>query len=253
MKRVFIILTLFVTLCGAVRAADTAQLWDEANTAYINENWGDAIALYDSIVAGGEASAKLYYNLGNAYFKSGRIGESILYYNKAKRLAPLDDDIAHNLAVANTYTKDRIEPLPEFFASRLIERLRSALSSDEWTVVSISLLAAFLAALSLYLLPIRKSLRKTGFFGGITLLILLVMATSFAYTEYMEATHPTEAIVLSSAAPVKSSPDSAGKDLFILHEGAKVEVRDALNGWHEISIANGSKGWIEASAIALID
>lgn len=253
MKRLIIcILTVFAS-ASLVSAQDTAALWDEANTAYYNNDYVSAVALYDSIARSGMVSSKLYYNMGNAYFKAGKIGKSILYYNKAQRLAPGNEDIAHNLEIANTYTRNRIEPIPDFFLKRWMRSFSSIMSGNSWAVLSVVFFGLVLGGLLLYLLPLGRRARKAGFYGGLAALILFLFAFSFAATDHKESTDAAQAIVTSASASVKSSPDNAGKDLFLLYEGAKVEVRDSLNGWREIVLADGNRGWIKAEAIEMID
>jgi SH3-like domain-containing protein len=94
--------------------------------------------------------------------------------------------------------------------------------------------------------------RKGGFYGGLAALVLLVFALSFAVVSHRESIKSTQGIVTTPSASVKSSPDSAGKDLFLIYEGARVTVRDELNGWCEITIADGNRGWIKASTIEMI-
>ena len=99
---------LTVQTAGGNSLAAVEQVWDAANTAYINSDYHRAIDAYRQLILRGYASDKLYYNLANAYFKVGRYGKAILYYNRALRLAPGDADIRYNLDVANTFTKDKI-------------------------------------------------------------------------------------------------------------------------------------------------
>lgn len=253
MKRLLISILAIFAIGSTASAQESAELWDKANTAYYNEDFTGAIELYDSISRSGLASAKLYYNLGNAYFRAGKIGKSILYYNKAQRLAPGNEDIAHNLEIANTYTRNKIEPIPEFFLKKWTRALGSIMSGNAWATLSIVFFGLTLGGALLFLLPLRRGVRKAGFYGGVASLVLFIFAISFAAADYTESVESTQAIVTSSSASVKSSPDNAGKDLFLIYEGAKVEVRDALNGWREIVLADGNRGWIKASTIEMID
>jgi tetratricopeptide (TPR) repeat protein len=252
MKHLLICILAIFAVGSVVSAQTPAELWDKANTAYYNDDFVGAVALYDSIDRQGLASAKLYYNMGNAYFRAGRIGKSILYYNKAQKLAPADRDIAYNLEIANTYTRNKIEPIPEFFLHRLMRSLRSTMSANGWATTSLVLFGVALAGLLLFLLPLGRRARKGGFYGGLAALLLLVFALSFAVVDHRESLHSAQGIVTTPSASVKSSPDNAGKDLFLIYEGARVEVRDELNGWCEITIADGNRGWIKASTIEMI-
>ena len=150
------------------------------------------------------------------------------------------------------YVKDKIEHVPEFFLKTWVRSLRMSLSSNAWATVSLVVLGVMLACVLLYLLATKLALRKTGFYSAIILLLLFIFSVVSASIGRRELTHAEEAIVMSSAAPVKSSPDNGSKDLFVLHEGTKVRVLNALEEWREISIADGNKGWIKESAIELI-
>ena len=236
----------------AMQSNDTDALWDGANTAYVNGDYDTAIARYDSIAATGRVSAKLYYNLGNAHFKQGNTALSILNYNRALRLAPANADIRYNLAIAQSYTKDNIAKMPEFFLLRWFKTIRTAMSSNLWAWISIALLAMALTSALLYLLSGRMALRKTGFYCGLAALVLFIFATVNAAVGKREMLESDRAIVLNNAAPVKSSPDSTSKDIFMIHEGTAVRILSRLGKWCEISIDDGNKGWIEASTIEVI-
>ena len=237
---------------GSFTDKSNDEVWAEANAAYVNANYGDAIFKYESLLARGIDSWVLYYNLGNACFKDGRIAKAILNYNRAQRLAPANSDIAYNLAIANAYVKDKIEAMPVFFAKRWVQQLQGSLSSNSWAFMSLVFFALFLAALILYLLMSRLSLRKTGFYGGILCLLLFIMSLGFSYSEKKQITDPTQAVVMEDAVPVKSSPDNGSKDIFVLHAGTKVEVVSELNGWREIMISDGNKGWLKVESIEMI-
>ena len=232
---------------------NNSTLWEEANAAYYAGDFASAAAIYDSIEQSGMVSAKLYYNKAGALFKMGKIGESILYYNKAQRLAPSDGDIAHNLEIASSYTRNRIEPVPEFFLKQWMRNFSAIMSGNAWAWLSIALFALALAGGLLYLLPIGRRARKAGFYGGLAALFLLAFAFSFAREGYRETVQPTGGVVTNSLAAVKSSPDNSGKDLFLLYEGDKVKVLDAMNGWSEIMVANGNRGWIRSATMSMID
>lgn len=229
---------------SAAYASDPDKLWDQANTAYINNDFPTAISLYETILSSGRQSGKLYYNLANAYFKEQEIGRAILNYNRALRLNPGNEDIRYNLQVAEKMTKDHIDAVPEFFVKTWLSNLRNLLSSTTWAVLSLVFLAAMLGSALFYLLSRRLVRRKIGFYGTATAFLLLVLTLCFAAIDRREAIDRTSAVVLRDAVAVKSSPDQNSTDLFILHEGTKVEISDRLNGWCEITIADGKRaGW----------
>lgn len=240
-------------IAPVAQSVDNDAVWDEANTAYINANYRRAIELYNSIEERGLASEKLYYNLGNAYFKIDDMGHAILYYNKALRLAPGDADIRYNLDVANSYTKDRIQVVPELFVARGVRSLRQTISGNAWAILSLLFFAALLFSVMVYLLVQSLLFRKVGFFGAIVCLLLFAITTAFAVTERRHAISPEEAIVMSASVSVKAAPDKNATDMFVLHEGTKVRVGDRIDQWTEITIADGNKGWLEDKTIEMID
>lgn len=228
------------------------QLWDQASTAYINNDFHGAIKAYEQLLAQELSSAKLYYNLGNAYFKDDQLGQAILCYRRALRLAPGNDDIRYNLSVAEARTKDTIEQIPEFFLSEWLRTIRHTMSCTAWSLLSLGMLIIALASVLFFLLAQRLTWRKAGFYGALVAGVLFVVTTIFAAGERREILDRTQAVVLSNSAAVKSSPDKSSADLFVLHEGTLVRITDQLDDWYEISIADGKKGWLEARKIEII-
>ena len=226
--------------------------WDAANKAYQEADYKRAETLYRAILEQGLHSAKLYYNLANTLFKQEKLGEAILYYNKALRLSPADEDVRHNLEYAENSTKDSIEQIPEFFLFAWIRAVRNLMSCDGWTIFSLVILVIGLAAALFYLLAQRISTRKAGFYVMVLVALLFLVATLFANYERKAIVNHNEAIVMSSAVSVKSSPDRAATELFVLHEGTKLSIGERMDGWVEVRIADGRKGWIESSRIAEI-
>lgn len=249
MKRI-IIYTISLLMALSVSASPTSEeRWEAGNKAYIEGNYDKAIEEYNAILDGGEYSMKLCYNLANAYFKSGEIGKSILYYNKALRIAPSQEDIRHNLAIAEAQTKDRIAVIPEFFINRWLRTMRNSMSCTAWSILSLVSFGVLLCFVLLFLLASRLRWRKAGFYGALCGFVLFVVTTSFAVSSRNDMLLHDEAIVLGSAISVKSSPDNSATDLFVLHEGTKVKVLSEVDEWCEIVIADGKKGWTERKNI----
>ena len=180
------------------------------------------------------------------------MAEAILYYNRALRLAPADEDIRHYLEYAEQSTRDVIEEIPEFFLTSWMRSVRNTMSGNAWTILSLVVLVMTLAAALVYLLAQRLSLRKVGFYIMVVCGVLFVASTSFAISSRNEAVKQSEAVVMSSSVSIKSSPDRAATELFVLHEGTTVVVGEQIDGWVEVRIADGRKGWIEEGRIERI-
>ena len=243
MKRIIIYTIALLAVLSVSASPTSAERWEEGNKAYIEGNYDQAIEEYSAILDGGEYSMKLYYNLANAYFKTGAIGKSILYYNKALRIAPSQEDIRHNLAIAEAQTKDRIAVIPEFFLNRWLRTMRNSMSCTSWSVLSLVAFGLLLAFALLFLLASRLRWRKAGFYGALCAFVLFVAMTSFAVSSRNDMLIHDEAIVMGTAISVKSSPDRSATDLFVLHEGTKVKLLSEVDEWCEVVIADGKKGW----------
>ncbi|MCD8186320.1 MAG: tetratricopeptide repeat protein [Rikenellaceae bacterium] len=159
--KIALVLALTPTFTGWAQTPE--KWWERANSAYTGGDYPEAILHYDSIRAQGYVSARLYYNLANAYYKDNQIGKAILNYNKALRLDPGNDDIKHNLAIANSYVRDRIDTVPEFFLKTWARELMYRAGTDSWAVMNLVFFALALALVLVYLLGRRMSWRKAGF------------------------------------------------------------------------------------------
>jgi len=223
--------------------------FEEGNAAYNDGDYEQALALYGNIEESGLESAELYYNMGNTYYKMKKYPMSILYYEKALKLAPGDEDIRTNLEIANLAVVDKINVLPQSFIVRWWNGARTKLSVDGWAWVSVAAFALLLVCLFAFLMSRRTGLRKAGFFAGLLLLLCLAFSVVFAIGNYNDQKRHDEAIIMTPTVNVKSTPSDAGIDLFVLHEGSKVRVLDTMKGWNKIRIADGSVGWLPEEAM----
>lgn len=242
-KATVLLLLLFLPLSGhAVTKA-------EADSAYIRGQYQQAIKDYEMLLKQG-ASADLYYNLGNAYYRSENITRAVLNYERALLLSPGDRDIRFNLQIARAKTIDKIVPESEMFFFTWYRSLVNLMSVDAWAWTALIALALLIVLLLVYLFSERIWLRKVGFFGGFLLLILFALSNLFAWQQKQDLLFRKGAIVISPSVTVKSTPAKNGTDLFILHEGTKVSITDGtMKGWMGIRIADGKEGWIESNMI----
>jgi len=228
-------------------AISDAGLVEKGNKAYSAGMFSQAISCYLDVLKNGNASADLYYNLGNAYYKSDDMPSAILYYEKAKKLSPNNSDINFNLSVANNKITDKIEEVPQLFIKRWYTTVFTLFSLDTLAISSLVLFALFFILMSIFLFARSFWIRKTSFWFAIGILVISVCAFAIAQRKHHSLIEQREAIVFTPAVTVKSSPDANSVDLFVVHEGAKVTILDTLGQWQEIRIGNGSEGWIKSS------
>lgn len=228
------------------------QLAAQAAKAYNSKQYPEAITLYGKIIAGGNESYGLYYNLGNAYFRNNEVAEAILYYEKALKLAPNNEDIRHNIEVINSKLTDKVEEVPELFYKRWWKQIVNLMDIDMLASVNILLLTMALLLLAVYIAVSNLLIRKISFWVGLSLLLFFGLGALAASQRNHYLNNQHEAIVFTPTVNIKSSPDDNSKDIFVLHEGTKVTLLDLVADWQEIRIANGSVGWMKTSDIRKI-
>ena len=216
----------------------------EAETAYIQEDYTRTIALYEDILAHYGASGDVYYNLGNAYYKAGKIAPAILNYERALLMKPGDKDIRFNLEVAKLRKVDRIEPLGEFFVTQWFRVVQNLFGVDTWASIGITCFILFIGCLILFFFSKWMRLKKTGFYAGIILLFFIICSNLFAWNQKKAITEHRGGIIFAPTVTIKSSPDASGTDLVILHEGTKAFIKSTLGEWYEIELEDGNVGWI---------
>ena len=255
LRKVVTVVTLLLSLGASmnIQAKDLDSLWTAGVQAYTDGKFSDASAAWTSIEESGQKSAKLYYNLGNAWFKQGNYPKAILNYERALRLGPSYSDARYNLEFTSNFVQDKIEPVPEFILKSVARKVCYVMGSNAWAVIFLVLLAAALVMGLLFLLGSSVGKRRAGFYCGIVLLLLSAGALSFSIWQKSDSVKTDTAIVMSPVSSVKSSPSSgSSKDLFVIHEGTKVTILDEVGTWRNISLADGRQGWIPASDIEII-
>ena len=254
--KAMILIMSMLMIPGLTHAENTAyldSLWSKGVQAYTDGRWSECTESLKALESVGVVSPELYYNLGNAYFKSGDYPHAILYYERTLKISPSFEDARINLDFANSLIRDKIDAVPEFVLKSWARKVCYLMPSDFWALISIVLFAAALALFLVFRLGASRGLRRTGFYCSIVALIL--SASSFGMAQWQRNSYlkADGAIVMKPVASVKSSPSrDSSKDLFVLHEGTKVTVLDTVGEWKNISLSDGRQGWIEESDMEMI-
>ena len=250
--KMLLILFFFLSPVSCLMTPASAVTKAEADSAYVRGQYQQAISDYESLLKQG-TSAELYYNLGNAYYRTENIPQAVLNYERALLLSPGDRDIRFNLQIARSKTFDKIVPESEMFFVTWYRAMVNMMSVDGWARTALFAMGLTIILLLVYLFADRLWLRKAGFFGGVALLILFVISNLFAWQQKQDLINRKGAIIFAPSVTVKSTPAANGTDLFILHEGTKVVIIDgSMKDWKEIRLADGKEGWIESKKIRII-
>lgn len=236
-----------------VLANSTASTgFQDANALYRNKRYVDAVAGYERLIKTGYAPGEVYFNLANAYYKNGRLSKAILQYERAKILLPDDEDVQFNLRLAYSGTVDKIEPVPMLFYQRWWQSFLHLCSPSGWGLLTVVLFWCTLGAGLFYLFAGTIHAKRNAFLVAFAGLIISLFSCYISYRAEKALSGTSGAIVMEPTAYVKSSPDEKGTNLFMLHEGTRVELLEESDGWQRIKIANGNSGWISRSVIEKI-
>lgn len=238
--------------------------WEAGIEAYNNKEYADAIESFESVVANDHASADVYYNLANAYFKlgqqgdtsrpfaGGELGRAVLNYERALKLDPTMDDARYNLDIAKDLTNDT-EAVPESFIARLWHSFAGAMTTNGWATLSLSSLFVTVGLLLLYLLHSAIVVRKMAFFLAIATVLLFILATALSLTQLRAATDSSRAVILTNdTTPVHASPDSGSKIIRQPSQGVTVQMERTQGDWTEVRFADGEKGWLRTRSVEVI-
>ncbi len=248
MKKIIATLSLLLMFFAAQAATAVDEQIKQANDLYAAGNYSDAAEIYATLLEEYE-SADLYYNYGDACFKNGNLGLSILSFERALRLNPHHADAKANLEFVNQQITDRIEPIDTFFVAAFFRNLGRSLAADTWGLISTILFSLMLIALFVYIFGKVLTLRKVAFGVSVFCFFFTIVAAIYAFSQKHYVEDRVEAIVMVGSVTVKSSPDDSGTEIFVLHEGTKVACQDVVGSWCKIRIADGQVGWLPVTTI----
>lgn len=244
---------LVLTLCMSFSALSaSAMTKKEADEAYSKGNYQQAIKTYEMLLKK-TPSAEIYYNLGNAYYRSDNIPQAIIAYNKALLISPADADIQHNLSVARTKTIDKMQPSQNTFIVAGWQAFVNIFNTNTWAYIAIiSLILVVLLTLT-YLFAEAVILRQLGFFGAVLLFVVFLLSNICAYSQYSAMNADDGAVIIISDCPVKKSPENNAADETVVHEGTHLIITDeTVQGWYEVTLDDGTEGWIQSKAVERI-
>lgn len=253
---IFIKLTLIALMTGSVFPSfaqeNVQELFDNANSLYMNEKYKEAVEVYLSIIDKGYENSAVYFNLGNTYYKIGNTGKAVLFYEKAKKINPTDDDIITNLKMVNLTVADKITPLPELFYVKYFKLFTTLLGPFGWMKIFLILFCILCFTICIRIIVrndrAKYILNKSVFvLSAVTIIIFAVTVYSSDYV-----TKHNSAVIMSERVDVYSSPDEDSTELFTVHEGTKVFVKRTQEQWLEITLADGKVGWIIKSHVETI-
>ncbi len=241
-----------LTASVSAQSEELASIFEDANRLYMEQKYDAAAQRYEAIIANGFENGEVYFNLGNAYYKAGKIQYAVLNYERAKKFIPNDEDLLFNLQLVNLQLTDKIESIPELFVFRWAESILTLVTRDTMIWMMYALFLAAIASFSFMLFAERYEQRRFSMLFGLICSVLLVLGIANYLVQSYRISTTEYAVVMTDVANIKSAPDKQGNDLFVIHKGLKVQVLDKVNRWNKIRLADGKVGWIPEDHITSI-
>ncbi|MBO5264051.1 MAG: tetratricopeptide repeat protein [Bacteroidaceae bacterium] len=259
MKNITIYILAALLPCLAIaqdaESGATMQTFTKAmgDSLYMANDYKEAAYVYEQLLSAEGEAAEVYYNLANSYYKDNEIAKAVLNYERALLLAPADEDVKFNLAIARSKTVDKVSEPYEIFFITWIEAVVNLLGMTAWAIIAITAFVILLLSVLLFLFSRNITIRKVTFFLAVFTLLLTVFANLAALHHYHNMENGNGAIIMLPSVTAKSTPDASGTDLFVIHEGRKVYIcDDTMKGWKEIELEDGTRGWVPAASIEKI-
>ena len=244
MKRYFFIAWALMILFNGLLFAQYDDLVQRGNNFYKNEQYEEAISVYKRVIENNHESAPLYYNIGNSYFRLGRLGYAILYYEKALKLNPADEDAQYNLRLANARIVDKIKELPEVPILVYWDIIVTSFTLDVWLTVFVVFWLLFLGCIAVYFLVGRMRIQRLSVMFGLFNLTMIFIIGIFLISSLHRENTADFGILLNSTVTAKTSPDASQNDAFVIHEGIKFQIEERVSDWAKIKLADGKVGWL---------
>lgn len=228
--------------------AENAASFDKANQLYQDGKFKEAAQAYQELAAASQPSPALFYNLGNSLFRSGQMGQAILSYERALRLAPRDADIRANLAHVRGLLEYRVDDKRNWYV-RAAEEWLGYFRSEEIFLLVMAVYLLFLLT-AFFCLAYRRGM-PWGWWRK-TLLAVFLVTLGVAGAKHYDAEVMKDAIVTAKQAEVRYGPSVTDQTAFRLGEGLKAYVVDTRRDWSRIVLVNHEGGWIKNSDIGIV-
>lgn len=253
MRRALIILIILIPAPVLLCAAENPDsLFIAGSELYNRGDHAGALELWQEIADEGVYSPALYYNMGNAAFKSGETALSVLWYEKALLMKPFDEDIRYNLEIARSYVTDRFDTIPELFVLRWFRMMSLILDENGWALLTVTLFASCLVFLLLWLFSGKPGVKRITISAAVFSIALALLSFALYHGNRSVTIKKQSAVILSPAETGMSSPGTGGKELFVIHEGTKVKIEEEAGEWIRIRLPDGNVGWISSHSAGKI-
>ncbi len=240
------LLLFFAVSCFAAETNSAGELYLDANRAYKEGRYQDAIDDYLQLFGNGYVNGHLYYNLGNAYLRSGQLGRAILNYKRARILIPRDADLNFNLRYALDQTQDAIPADQNYLGQAFFWLEDITFRELMWAFAVLNILFWGILLLRLFVRP------EWTYYVFIVLLIFWLVGGASLGVKWHQHRSDLRAVILAGEVEVLAGPDASDTVLFKLHEGTIIQRERIEDDWSLIRLSDSKRGWVRSSTIEQI-
>jgi len=246
-RRIIVLLLIFtcISLLFSKSLAEHKNVFEKGVKAYEERNYTSALNYFLSLENEGIINSDLYYNIGNTYFRLQEKGKAILYFKKALKVQPNNQNARRNLDFALTIIKDKQVETDSEPISKLWKSLYNSLSLDTFAVILLMNFFFLILIIDIMILRYRKRDKTVPMFVMILLLVFFLLFSVLSYLKWQHYHSNDEGVLISSSAIGYSGPDEEFTRVFTIHEGMIFEIEKQENNWSLIKLGNGLGGWIK--------
>lgn len=237
-------------LLQTASALNTDSFFVAGNHLYDSAQYRQALDTYLKLENGGYQSAALFFNIGNCYFKEGDLGHAMLYYLRAQRLDPGDDEIKTNLEFARQFMPTIMEGVRINPVSGFIDTITAP-----FTLNKLAWISSLFFVLLMLTIGIRIYFHNSGLLSKMVsylILILLLVSSGLTTYKYRVDYLARKGVIVASEAKVLSGPGEDNDIEFTGGAGLTFVVQKELNDYYQVIFENKRKGWVRKAEVAII-
>lgn len=255
------IFSVLVMIIGLPLTTFSMSLAQQGDSAYNKSDYSRALACYNRALEVDGSSTELFYNIGNANFRLGNLGQAVIAYERALKIDPSNDLARNNLE----FVRSRIQDKPEddsSYLSNVHEKIVSKMSPNAWAWTAFGFFVVLMGLIALYIFTANITLRKVGFFGAIVMLVIFAYAFVISYSTSRATLQHDTAVVIVPTTNLSSIPASQDKNQKVVpvHEGIKLTITDSVatpedptsRMWYHVKVNNATSAWVRGADIERI-
>lgn len=243
----------YFSLCVlTARAQEPQNLFDQGVAAYAKADYTGALNAFKKIEGTGQKSYALFFNIGNVHYKQREYGQAMLYYQRCLKYYSSTPELDQNIALTQKQFIDKLPENPNSLIYQSWNNLVNALNNTQWGVVGLLLFGVTNLAFWFVWSAKHATARKKALLWSLLALFLCISINMLGFIQKEKHQSQHQGIILSPSVNVQSEPSEVSAQLFVIHEGVLVEIKQTQGEWLRIQLSDGKHGWCLKSALEVV-